>query len=272
MNWQFLAPKRPEWFRAWAIATGGSFVTFVLIAFWVPWAPGRIGGLTAGTIATLIFVVDALYPMRRRWLGWPFGSAQGWLQFHLYGGVFATVLVWIHMGFRWPGGVFGWLLFLLTMWTTMTGLLGVFLQKWIPRLIVSNLRVEALYDRIPDMVKRLQAEADRVTANASEMLARVYQADVRPLLANATPSWSYLFDMRGSRDQQMGPLAHVGQFLADDEKVKLEDLRAIFGEKTELDAHMSLQRALRLWLWLHAPPAMLLMGLLAVHIAAVLYL
>ncbi len=43
-------------------------------------------------------------------------------------------------------------------------------------------------------------------------------------------------------------------------------------EKAELDVHLSLQRALRVWLVLHVPPAIALLGLLAVHIFAVLYL
>ncbi len=272
MIWSVLRPKRPAWFKGWAIGTAAAVVMFLVAAWWSPWAPGRLGGLIAGTVATIIFVVDALYPLRRRLLAWPFGTAQAWLQFHLYGGVFACVLVWVHMGFRWPGGLFGWLLFALTMWTTLSGLLGVWLQKWVPTLIVSNLRVEAIYERIPDLIKRLQAEADRVVANASEMLDRTYQTEIRPLLAEASPSWSYLIDISGSRDRRMVPLRHVSQFLADDEKARLDDLQAIFGEKTELDAHLSLQRALRLWVRLHVPPAMLLMGLLAVHIVAVLYL
>ena len=43
-------------------------------------------------------------------------------------------------------------------------------------------------------------------------------------------------------------------------------------EKAELDVHLSLQRALRAWLVLHVPPAIVLLGLLAVHVFAVLYL
>jgi hypothetical protein len=272
MTWTFLRPKRPDWFRRAEIAAIVVFAAYVAAAWWEPWAPGRLGGLIAGTAAVVIFVIDAMYPLRRRLLGWPFGSAQAWLQFHLYGGLIACALVWIHMGFRWPDGNFGWVLFLLTMWTTASGLLGVFLQKWIPTLIVNNLRVEALYERIPELVARLRDEADAVAANASEMLTRAYQSEIRPQLAAVAPSWGYLFDMSGSRARKMGPLQHVAQFLAEDEQARLDDLQAIFGEKTELDAHLSLQRALRLWIWLHVPPSMLLLGALAVHVAAVLYL
>jgi hypothetical protein len=272
MSWSFLAPKRPGWFKASGIIAAALFIVFAVATWWTPWAPGRAGGLVAGTLATTLFVVDGLYPLRRQLLAWPLGTAQRWLQFHLYGGVIGCLLVWLHMGFRWPHGWFGWILFVLTMWTTASGLIGVFLQKWIPTLIVTHLTVETLYERIPDLVATLQAEADRVAAGASEILERSYQYDIRPELAEVSPSWSYLLDITGARERRMRPLRHISQFLADDDRKRLTDLQAIFGEKTELDAHLSLQRALRLWIVFHVPPAMLLLAFMTAHIVAVLYL
>ena len=201
----------------------------------------------------------------------PLNTAQRWLQFHIYAGLVACLLVLIHIGFRLPAGQFGWWLLALTVWTTASGLLGVWLQKWIPDLIVNNLTVEALYERIPELVSRLQGEGDKVVAGASEMLTRTYHSEVRPLLGSVSPSWSYLVDIRGRREQRMTPLRHIGQFLSEEEQTRLADLQGIFGEKTELDAQFSLQRALRLWVILHLPPSMLLLALLLVHIISVLY-
>lgn len=271
MVWESLQPKKPDWFRAAAIAAALGVAAYVAASWWSGWAPGRTGGLIAGSLAAGMFVIDGFYPLRRRLLAWPFGTAQRWLQFHVYGGVVACLLVFIHMGFRWPAGQFGWWLLLLTVWTTISGLIGVWLQKWIPRLIVGNLSVEALYERIPELIRRLQSEADRVVAGSSEILERTYQSDIRPQLAGVNASWSYLFDIRGSREQRLRPLQHVAQFLDESERERLSDLRAIFTEKTELDAQFSLQRMLRQWTLLHVPPSMLLLGLLAVHLASVLY-
>ena len=51
-----------------------------------------------------------------------------------------------------------------------------------------------------------------------------------------------------------------------EEKAKVDDLMSLYTEKIELDAQWSVQRVLRLWLWLHVPPAALLMGLLVIHV------
>ncbi len=58
----------------------------------------------------------------------------------------------------------------------------------------------------------------------------------------------------------------MAPFVAAAQREAVDDLQQIFVEKLELDAQYSLQGILRRWLILHAPPAGLLMGLLAIHI------
>jgi hypothetical protein len=128
--------------------------------------------------------------------------------------------------------------------------------------------VEALYERIPELVAALVAEADALMAGTSDVAARFYRSEARKLLATVTPSWSYLLDVRGGRDRALEPFRRVSQFVDASEKQKLEDLMAIYVEKVELDAHYSLQGLLRRWLVWHVPPAALLMALVVLHIAA----
>jgi hypothetical protein len=264
-----LRPKRLEWFRRSLAAAVVSVVVYLGWSWWSPWAPGGWGGLTFGTIAAVIFLIDALYPLRRRLQGWPFGTAQRWLQFHIYGGVLACLFVLIHMGFRLPGGQFGWWLLIFSLWTTLSGLAGVYLQKSIPAEIAGNLAVEAIYERIPEHSSRLQGEADKLLAGAPELLQRFYLTDVRPSLGALMPSWSYLADFRAERERRLNPFRDVVQYLSGEDRARLTDLQAIVSEKMELDVQYSLQRILKVWVPLHAVPGILLMGLLAVHIAAV---
>ena len=126
--------------------------------------------------------------------------------------------------------------------------------------------MEALYERIPDLVDQLVAEADALVAEASDVLERFYQQDLRPSLATPRPSWSYVFDVRAGRERALEPFRASAGYVAAEEKGKVDDLLSLYTEKLELDAQWSVQRVLRLWLWLHVPPAALLMGLLVIHV------
>ena len=70
MTWNAFRPKRTAWFRGFLITAVASMVVYLAAAWWAPWTPGRFGGLTFGTLAALLFVVDSLYPFRRRWNAW----------------------------------------------------------------------------------------------------------------------------------------------------------------------------------------------------------
>lgn len=263
-------PKCPAWFRGFLIAAAMSIAAFAVWAWWTPWAAGRLGGLTFGTLAAIVFVVDSLYPFRRKWNAWPFGTVQRWLQFHIYGGAIAALWVLMHVGFRLPNGLFGWSLLLLSMWVIGSGLAGVYLQKRVPTILANNFSVEPIYERIPELTARLQVEADKLITGAPDLLQRFYSTNTRGGLAAVSPSWSYLMDFRAERERRMAPFKEVQTYLSEPDRARLGDLQSIVTEKFELDVHYSLQRILKIWVPLHAVPAMVLMGLLVVHVVSVL--
>src|SRR5688572_21695975 len=208
-----LAPKKPAWLTASAAIAALALAAYVTYAWFRPWQPGRFWGLTAGTIAAVLFFNAGLYPLRRRWRARPLGTVQQWLQLHVYGSSIAMLLVLIHTGFRLPGGAFGWWLLILTVWTVATGLIGVLLQKWVPVVITHNLKVEAIYERIPELAAGLAAEATALVAGAGEALTRTYDDDVRALMAAPAPRWGYLFDIRRARVRQLEPLTRIESFV-----------------------------------------------------------
>ena len=266
-----MRPKQPLNLMI-AAAAGLVMVLVYAIGAWLaPWSPKRGLGLFFGIVASLVFVFEMAYPYRRS-RARPLGTARRWLQAHVYLGALAFLAVLIHTGFHWPGGSMGWALLLLSAWTTLTGLVGVWLQKWLPIVMSEGLRVEALYERIPALVEHLLKEADALVTNASEVLERFYLAEVRTRLAVVEPSWSYLLDVRAGRERALEPFRRMSSFVDPAEKEIVNDLMTIRMEKMDLDVHYSLQGILRRWLIVHVPPAAVLMALLAVHILAwVLY-
>ncbi len=263
-----LLQRLSPWRGYLLLAGSVSVLLFAATAWLWPWRPGRLGGLISGTLAAFLFVNAGVYPWRRRWRARPLGTAQRWLHLHAYGSTLAMLLVLIHMGFRWPAGTMGWLLLLLSSWTTATGLAGVWIQRTVPRLMTRRLTVEAIYERIPELVRALVAEADALMTGATESLARAYAGEIRPVLSGPRASLGWL---TGSMSQvsASAPLARIRPFLNAAEQSRLDDLETIVRDKADLDAQLSFQRVLRGWLLLHVPPAILLLFLLAIHVVAV---
>jgi len=263
---RILRPKKPAWLIASLVIGAIGMAVRLVVVSRRPWDPARTAGLVFGILAALLYLIDLLYPIRRKLLSLPLGNAQRWIQLHIYGGSLAFLFMLIHAGFRWPSGTMGWLLLILSFWATLSGLVGVWLQKWIPALLAGGLQVEALLERIPELVEKLNVEADALMSGSSEMLERFYIEDVRPALAGIHSSWSYLADVRSGRELRLEPFSRMVRFLPAEERPRLEDLKAVYTEKLELDAQYSVQRILRLWVAFHVPPCVLLFGLMLFHI------
>ena len=248
-----------------------SVLAFAVSAWAWPWRPSRVGGLLFGILAAVLFVNAALYPWRRRWNTRPLGTAQRWLQLHIYGSTLATLFVLLHIGWRWPAGTMGWLLLLLSIWTTVTGLAGVWLQRTVPRVISRRLTVEAIYERIPELIRALVGEADALMQGAPDMLARVYTVEIRPVLDGPRTSVKWLTGPAPAAMLMSGSVDRLRPYAKGAERERLDDLASILQDKADLDAQLSLQGLLRGWLILHVPPAILLIGLMVVHVAAVVW-
>lgn len=267
--------KRPtfakhEWALATAIAGAVSLLVFAGSAWWWVWRPGRAGGLVFGGLAAVLFVVAALYAGRQRLGARPFGTARRWLDAHIYGSLLATLFVFIHIGFQLPAGVMGWLLLGLSVWTAASGLAGAFLQRHIPRRLSRDLNAEAIYERIPALIAALTSEADEVMQGATAGLLRMYQAEIRPVICVVAPNHRWLTRPAAMRSAMLGPLA-ARSALSPGDRERSADLESIVRDKADLDAQLSLQWILRSWLVLHVPPAIVLLGLIVVHVAAVVW-
>ena len=264
---QAIKPKEPRNLKLTAVVCAACVVVYLVGSHLSPWSAKRGLGLAFGIAGALAFVFEMLYPARRP-RARPLGTAKAWIQAHVYVGIIAMLAVIVHAGFAWPHGSMGLWLLGLSVWTTLTGLLGVWLQKSIPLTLSEGLRVEAIYERIPQLVDELVVEADTLLTDVSEVLDRFYQQELRPSLASLAPSWGYLFDVRSGRERALEPFRRIASFVDAAEKTKVDDLMSIYTEKMELDAQYSVQWVLRSWLVLHVPTAGLLMGLVLIHVFA----
>lgn len=239
-----------------------------------PW-PGSLPGLIFGTAAAVLFLASALYGVRRRIMGlasrWRLGRTRSWLYLHLYGGLFFLLLVSLHSAFRWPSGLASWVLWILSWWTVLTGLGGLALQRWIPR-VLASLSVEINAARIPQMVTEIQQRAEALVAACGDPVRKLAARRITPGLAAPRRSWSFFIDPSGGSSKfPMEELAYLRDLSRGEEEERLGQLQELLAVKHELDVHFTLQRALRLWLVVHLPASLLLLAAIVIHILSVLY-
>lgn len=267
--------QSPRW--AWAFAAG---VTACLAVYGLNRAlagpdPGGAWGLAYGVAAVLLLLGALLLGVRRRTMDLaqrlPLGRTQDWVQLHVYGGTLFLLLVLMHSGFAWPRGTLTRWLLALSLWITASGLLGVALRKWIPPLLASGLTLEVLYERIPELTAEVRGKAEEVVATCSTPLKDFYRRRIARSLARPQMRWTYLFAPSGGIAHRLRDFEFLRQRLPPEERHRCDELATLYRTKLELDAHYSLQRPLRLWLYGHVPVSLALLVLVVAHVAAVWY-
>lgn len=236
---------------------------------------GNAWGIAYGIACAVVMVAVALFGLRRRLPALAsrlrVGSARGWLRLHLYGGTIFLLLLIMHSSFRLPSGALTWWLWGLSVWTVISGALGLFLQRWLPRVLASGLSTEVLYERIPTLIDDLRERSEALSASCGDAIRALYAREVAPALAGPDRRLIYFVDVTGGIRSRLRAFDYLRGFLPEDERGRLEQLETLYRTKLELDAHHTLQWPLRWWLMLHIPLSLVLLVLVAVHVFTVLY-
>lgn len=262
--------QQPRALAAFVIALAAVAAIFAVQALLGEARPGSAMGLVWGGLAAVLMVAAALLGVRRRTMRWGLGRAQDWAQLHVYGGTLALVLALFHAGWRWPRGWLDQWLLGLSVWVVASGLAGVALRKTLPKML-TGLSVEVLYERIPELAAELRERAEELAAAASVPVRELYRQRLRPVMDAPRVRWAFFLDPTGGAASRLGEIDFLRERLEPAERERLERLSEIYQTKLGLDAHFTLQRPLRLWLWLHVPPSLVLLALLAVHVAVALF-
>jgi hypothetical protein len=278
--YQLKRPDAPAWQNKWIQSPRWLFASTVLILacvvlYGVSVALGHdrgssVWGLAYGIAATVVLALVMAYAVRRRTLRVRrLGRSWTYLELHVYGGVIFLLLVGMHTSFRVPQGTLTVVLWLLSLWVVGTGLFGVALQKWIPTVLNQGLSIEVQAARVPELVKASAQRAEQLVSRASEPVREFYNRVVAPRIHGVQPRWMYYVDAPGDTHAQADQFAFLRTVVTGEERELLDELEVLYRSKLEMDAHYTLQRALRWWLRLHVPAAVILWALLALHVAMI---
>ena len=234
--------------------------------------PGSLLGLVFGIAAAVLLLLVMLYSVRRGLTRVrSMGRRKGYMQLHIWGGLLFLFLVLLHTGFRLPRGVFTWTLWGLSLWVVLSGVVGVLLQRSIPRILNSTATFEVHLHRIPELVTELRQRAESVAGNGSPRVRDFYERELAAEMAAPQMVGMALFRGWGGRGRLTSGMDLLRRTLPDEGVASLDELQALREAKRDMDVHFTLQRILRGWLWLHLPLSILLLGLVVLHVFFITY-
>lgn len=255
------------------------------------------GGLTGGTTvglwygvigAGLMVYAGLLSALRRVPSWWWIGARKTWLRGHIWLGSLSAVFVLCHSGFRW-GGTLERILWVVLLLTIASGVVGLVLQQFIPRLLTARIDREAPYEQLPHICRALRRKADAVAEKIAGMesqdtvsnifasqvgigakmqFQKFYELHVRPFLLEGDGRPTLLRNPLEA-ERAFGRLRDLPGLATAREELAL--LQSLCEERRQLPEQERLHHWLHAWLALHVPLSVALFVLGVAHVVATLY-
>jgi hypothetical protein len=215
----------------------------------------RHGSFTSGYFLIGLVFFLAAFNIRKKLSFLPLGSAVVWMRLHVFLGVAAMAIFTLHVGIRWPNGIFESLLFTLFVLVSASGMYGLYLTKTVPKKL-SKLREEIIFERIPFFRSMVRNQAhDLVVALVSktpaDTLADFYTSELTSYFVKPRGLWYNLRPTSGMRNQLRNRLQDLQRYCSPEEKEVTERLERLIDSRDDLDYHAAMQGKLKLWLFGH---------------------
>jgi hypothetical protein len=256
------------WMMAFAFLLGAAIVSYVLYARLSLTGPrgGSAVGLAFGIVGDGLMIYAGLLGVRKKKPVWRVGRAQTWMRGHLWLGLLSFPLIVFHSGFA-ARGPLTRVLMVLFLIVSVAGIVGAVMQHFLPRMILTQVPLETIYEQIPVVRRRLRDEADALVATV-EPLRETYQERVRPFLEApdkpgadlgvATRAADLFQSLRTATPTNLRPV--------------IDDLENICEEQRQLILQRRLYHWLHVWQLVHVPLSIVLLILGGIHaVVALLY-
>jgi len=262
----FLRHSRMRWFKVALMLSVIAILGYALADVKPRPSGGSWYGYILGTIGALLIVWLSLLGVRKRAMtpgGW---SLKAWTSAHVYLGLSLIVIATLHTGFQ-----FGW-----NVHTLAYALMIIVIASGIYGLVVYGMLPTALSDNRREMTRREMVEAlaaiDRQLELAAQPLQREDADLVIAALEQDTFGYGVLARLSGHyrNDRTGAAIAILIRAGGAEDRV-----RALLGRRQaqlwQIRRHMQLKAMLEIWLYIHVPATIALLGALAAHIVSVFY-
>jgi hypothetical protein len=258
-------------------------------------------GLAYGTVGLGLMVFAGVLGLRRKVPTWRVGRATTWMKGHLWLGLLSYVLILFHGGFQ-LGGPLTVLLMVLFTVVVASGIYGFILQQYLPRLMLTRVPLETVYEQIDAVVRQLRDEADALVGaeagavteapvpdlerrgggglrRGTSPAALRTRAALAPAVSDATGMREiYLSEIQPYLSPENTPDARLAQpamaaalfrhlrtLVPPALHETLRELESICDERRQLADQKRLHHWLHGWLLVHVPLSMALLLLSVVH-------
>lgn len=244
-------------------------------------------GLTLGSIAFGIMLFCAALSLKRKAPHWRVGRASTWLRGHIWLGLLTCVLVGLHAAFR-LGGPAAILLWTLLGLVTISGLLGLLLQQFVPRLLLHSVPGETIAAQVNRRLSDLGALAEKIViqyAGALDAAAPPWEgaavAEGRPPAGGEPIRRFFLEHLRGYLAGAASPdladphraenlFSALRTMTPPHAHAAIDELTGLYHLRRDLLRQRRLMRVLFLWLIIHVPLSWGLLILVIAHAVAAL--
>ena len=252
-----------------------TLVACAILAFFYPrleTALPHLVYLTGWALLALCLFLT-LYNARKKLPFLPLATSRLWLQIHAYAGLFTAALFVFHLRFSIPHGLFNLALAALFLAVTLSGLLGWWISRIIPRRLTTA-GGEVPFERIPIIRRELRLEAEKIALSVipeakDTTLADFYVRDLAPAFAAGPRLLPHFFASRRELNRLLAALGEAGRFLSAPEKTRAEDLAGLVRARHVLDFHYANQLVLKTWLFVHIPLTYGMLLFAALHVLLV---
>lgn len=252
-------------------------------------------GYTLGTIGALLILWLLWFGVRKRRYRGASGSARGWLSAHVYLGSTLILIALLHSGFQ-----VGWnihtLALALMLLVIFSGFFGVYAYLRYPALMTrnrANTTRDAMLEEIRELDQQALALADKIDRNIHDVVLRsiqqtrlgggiLAQLRARDDSAQALASLRKAVSTAGAAakaDAGSQTMVMMVDFLAnkasDAQSDNLRRLIDMVSRKralaTRVARDIQLQALMEVWLYLHVPLSLGLLGALTAHVLSVFF-
>ena len=227
------------------------------------------GWILFGVLAFLV-----LFSGRKKLPFLPLAPASFWFQLHAVGGFLALFLFWLHVDGMGAKGFYGQVLTVLFYITSLSGVLGLFIEKMYPRQLTCT-GEEIIYERIPEEIAGIKEEVESLFLKCTEEIGTRTLADHY----FETLNWYFqkprffINNIFGSNISQYWVRQQcmiLDRFLSEKERVYLDQFYTLAEKKRKIDFHYALQTMLKTWLLVHIPLAGAVMAMVFWHLILIL--